>query len=133
MTDRQRAILQAAIDDPDTRACGGCSDGAVTDWRVAQRGTFVTHGSGARRCRMPCVPNTAGEVCEHLDCIELRVRLNFDLEPTERVDVSYHTADFCDMLSTLGAIGRGEQTAPPQARSVRSRLDEALSLDPPTQ
>lgn len=76
MTDRQREILQGALDDDPGQRCGGCGDTRVDDWHIARRGPWLTHGAEAKRCRVPCAPHAkTGALCDHGDCKELRAKL----------------------------------------------------------
>ncbi len=45
MTERQRAILEAVLDDDPGQQCAGCGNADVDDWRLANKGTWLTHGS----------------------------------------------------------------------------------------
>ncbi len=81
MTDRERAILEAELVEDPGQLCAGCGDNDVTDWHVASRGPWLTHGAEKQRCRVPCA-----EPCRHTDCRELRAKLSPPRSVRSRLD-----------------------------------------------
>lgn len=67
MTSRERAVLEAVVDDGDR--CNSCNKEVVT-WRLAARGLWLEHDGGRSSCRFPCGVN-----CRHLDCAAVRADL----------------------------------------------------------